>query len=85
MFPYACDGGRKIQGWDGRSAGIDPELGEHDGDDMVPVFEEDPFEECREPLKEGDPGAVAEAERTVAGVGKLEGRVHEKGQDVPRG
>ena len=69
----------------GRSAGIDSEFGEHDGDDMIPVVEEDPFEESREPLKEGGPGAVAKAEGAVAVVEELEGRMHEKGQDVHRG
>ena len=69
----------------GRSAGINPEPGEHDGDDMVPVLEEEPFQERGELLEEGDPGAVAEPEGAVAVVEEIEGRVHEEGEDVHRG
>ena len=69
----------------GRSAGIDPELGEHDGDDMVPVLEEEPLQKSGKLLEERGPGAVAEAEGAVAGVEELKGRVHEEGQDIHRG
>ena len=69
----------------GRSAGIDPEFGEHDGDEMVPVLEESPIQKIGELLEEGGPGAVAKAEGAVAVVDELEGRVHEEGQDVHQG
>ena len=66
----------------GRSAGIDPEFGEHDGDDMVPVVEEDPVQERGKLLEEHHPGAVAEAEGAVAVVEEFEGRVYEEGQEI---
>ena len=69
----------------GRSAGIDSEFGEHDGDDMVPAVEKEPLQEGGKLLEEEDSGAVAEAEGTVAVIEELEGCVHEKGQDVHRG
>ena len=72
-------------GRDSISAGIDPEFGEHDGDDMVPVVEEEPLQERGKLLEEGGPGAVAEPEGAVAVVEELEGRVQEEGQDVQRG
>ena len=40
------------------SAGINPEFGEHDGDDMVPVVEEEPLQERGKLLEEGDPREV---------------------------
>ena len=73
------------KGENGRSAGIAPERSSHDGDDMVPVVEEGPFEESCESLEEDGPRAVAEPEGAVAVIEELEGRVHEKGQDVERG
>lgn len=52
---------------------------------MVPVVEQEPLQECGELLKEGGPGAVAEAEGAITVVEELEGRVDEEGQDVHRG
>lgn len=43
-------------------AGIDPGFSEHDGDDRIPVVEQESLQECGEFLKEGGPGAFAEAE-----------------------
>ena len=74
-----------VPGEKGRSAGIDPEFGEHDGDDMVPVVEEEPLQERGKLLEERDPGAGTEAESPVAGVQELEGRVQEEGEDVEGG
>ena len=49
---------------------------------MVPVVEEEPFQERGKLLEEGDPGALAEAEGAIAVVEKLEGCVQEEGEDV---
>ena len=48
--------------------GIDAEFGEHDGDDMVPVVEEEPVQKSRQFLEEGDAGAVAKAEGAIARI-----------------
>ena len=49
---------------------------------MVPVVEQEPLQECGELLKEGGPGAVAEAEGAITVVEELEGRVDEEGQEI---
>ena len=83
-----CGRGKKedsLQDIRKESAGIDAELGEHDGDDMVPVVEEEPVQQSRQLPEEGDSGAVAKAEGAVAGIKKLQGRMKEKGQHVEGG
>ena len=54
-----------------RSAGIDAEFGEHDGDDMVPVVKEEPIQKSRQFLEEGNAGAVAKAEGAIARIKNL--------------